>query len=388
MDRPTTSRRIIDDLGYAIVYLVLPIGLVFSTRSVPLFVGFGVAGLALAMVRDGRLGRWPAAMKGFAASPIGYTGFALLAWAALNPHLGSPIGVDFAAWVKFALSLGLVVAWAGASDVAGGPDRVRLRRFQIAGLLIVGAIVIIELNTFSMLRVSVGLNRESSITNRPVVTMAVLAALLIANTAGRREAILTALVAAFSTAVVFLSESESAKLYVVVLAGALAAATLAPRLTATIGIVITIATLLFAPLLFAAIAIPDIPWLESILRHGNAAHRISIWQAFIPHIYDRPFVSFGIAAEHFVVSATDPATGAVTYPQWHTHSMLLQAWINFGFVGVVLLSIAGVLIAKQLAALAGWPGKVGIELFFGFLAIADVSHSAWKERWVVIVDFS
>lgn len=161
MDRPTPSRSIIDDLGYVIVYLVLPIGLVFSTRSIPLFVGFGIAGLAVAMARNGRLKRWPAAMKGFALSPIGLAGIVLLAWAALNPHLGSPIGFDFNAWLKFALSLGLVVAWAGASEVAGAPDRARLRRYQIAGLLIVGAIIIVELNTYSMLRVSIGLNREA-----------------------------------------------------------------------------------------------------------------------------------------------------------------------------------------------------------------------------------
>lgn len=386
MDRPTTSSRIIDDLGYAIVYLVLPIGLIFSTRSVPLFVGFGVAGAALAMARSGRIGHWPAAMKGFALSPIGLAGIALLAWAALNPHLGSPIGVDFAAWAKFALSLGLVVAWAGASEIVP-PDRARFRRYQIAALLIVGVILIFEFYTSSALRVAVGVNRTSSITNRPVVTMAVLAALLIANTAGRREAIVTALVAGFSAAVVFLGESESAKLGVIVFAAALAAAAMAPRLTATIGIVAAIAVLVLAPLLFAAISVPDIPWLENLLRHGNAAHRISIWQAFIPHIFDRPLTGFGIGAEHFVVSAIDPATGAVTYPQWHTHSMLLQAWINFGLVGVTLLSLAGALIVKRLVALAGWPRATAIALFFALLTIAAVSHGAWQEWWVVLVGF-
>ena len=172
---------------------------------------------------------------------------------------------------------------------------------------------------------------------------------------------LTALTSSLAVAVVLGSDSETAKLAAVVgLAVTLAALRWPQRVTTVIKVVFCVG-LLFAPLfgrLPALAGLDTASWAPVGVRD-----RVAIWNATARASFEAPMRGIGIQSTRFT-EVSDPsgqasspakptAAAAPRRPAsqlgWHSHNAYLQAWLELGALGVVILLALGLALIGYVA---------------------------------------
>ncbi|HQF31048.1 MAG TPA: O-antigen ligase family protein [Hyphomicrobiales bacterium] len=370
--------------GFVLATALLPIVIVLATRAVPAGIGAATLLLLLAIAIDGGLAALGARLSSLGRNPVALGFLALVGWALVCPFFGSPYGLDGKAAARLAGSLALVALWWGVIGVAPRPPAALLRWLQLAGLFFAGALIVFERGNAYPIRTALGLEHWSHMTNRPSMVLAVFAIVFAATTLRRGTWPLALAVFAWAVHIVFAGESESTKLLVALFAVVLPVAWLLPRLAAWSVAGGAVAAMLLVPLVLPSLALPQAEWLQSFLQQASAAHRLAIWQSYLPYIFEHPIAGYGIGGEHRVMSTIDPATGATVAAQWHPHSMLIQGWINFGLVGVLVLSAIAIAIGREAGRLPAGPRAFTIALFAGVFAVASIGHGAWQEWWLVL----
>lgn len=375
--------------GFGLATGALPVVNFFSTRSAPAVVALGAALLLVSLALEGRLGDWRGELNRLSKSGLALIGAALVVWAIVVPFLGSPVPAGPFAELRFAGSLALIGLWYTLARTATSADHTSQRLTQFAGLLVCGALILIERRSGYSIRAAVGLDHLPHITNRTAVVLVVLTGLFLGGANRKADIALTAVAAVWCGLVVFLMiESQTAEFMVAVFVPALGLALVAPRTAAWSVATIAIALLLLGPILLTHFSLPDIDWLKPFLAAASATHRIEIWSSFAPYIFERPLTGYGVGAESMLMFGVDTTSGREVSLQAHPHSVLIQGWINFGLVGITMLALAVFRTVAALACLEAWPRAVGTALFASCFAAASVSHGAWQEWWMIIVGMS
>ena len=179
---------------------------------------------------------------------------------------------------------------------------------------------------------------------------------------------------------IFMSQSESAKLALIVVALAQTMLLLSIRWTARLVACVLIGLLVALPfLLDDAIAMFGVIGIGSHQPETYMA-RLQIWLGMLPYIERAPWFGNGVefvrGAGHVVA-----ATGERVFHN-HPHSFILQTWVDLGLVGVLLLGGVLASLIKLIAQLPQQPARMYLSMLLGVLAIWSVSHGMWQSWFV------
>lgn len=359
-----------------------PLTVVLQNRTMAPVALLGFAGVIL-------LG-WHRGWRPSAPPPLAWPMLALLGWAAISA-LWSP---DAGRALEGVLRLGALLALAllAADVLRREPPSALLPRAAAIGLATGIAAALFDDLTGNALRASVrGLREWGEALSFGLKNAASIIALMLPLAAFARtlpQALRIGMALAGGI-VVLLLPGESAKLAVLAGLGAGVAAAFAPRLTRhALGMVAVLAVLTLPWLLGAALP------RNAAALPASAAHRLLIWDFTAERIAERPWLGWGMDASRAIpggsgtpdaarqagfglTSEADAAwfTKAQLLPL-HPHNLALQAWLELGVVGALLLAwlLAG------LARAARSPAACGC-LAAG-LVIAMLSYGAWQYWWV------
>jgi O-antigen ligase len=292
-------------------------------------------------------------------------------------------------WGELAIPLasGLVIAASGHFR----PGRIESRALAMA-IAAAAIFMMAELATGLAVRIALDIGRQVTyIFNRPVLTCLVLlpaaaAGLLL----GRGRSPLDWLVCAVMIFVVaglsFDSESGAAGLGFLLLVLAWIAARLLPRVTLALMAFGFVATMALAPVLgrLGDEALPAS--LHERLANSHSRDRVDIWLSFGEAIMARPLLGTG-----FGTSSTldrHPVALEVSPPRrqllavGHPHSAPVQAWVETGAVGAILLTLAGLAFLRRLRHLAARDLAPRLALAGSAFGVATVAHGAWQGWWI------
>lgn len=367
-----------------------PLAMWAATRSAPLVLclaalAFLVAGLA----RRGAAGLWDGAAA-LLRSPLGLALLAFALWALLSTGWSHQPLAGLRMWGEFVLPAvaGLALAASGAFV----PER-RFSRLLALAVLLAAVLLGYEFLTGFGERKWLALDdrQQAFYFNRSILTCLVLAVPLIDRLwrgGGGADRLLAGLLGLVVTALVFLSDSEAAKLGLVVMAVAAAACALAPRLILSVIMAAFLATMAVAPVLGPMLEAELPAALRSRLQPSHEA-RIDIWESFGEAAMLRPLAGFGFNAA--ATLQDNPVAQRVSPPRramlgvGHPHSAPLQAWVDTGAVGAALLALSGWLLLLRIRRLPRARAVAPAAFFAGAFAIVVVAHGAWQGWWIAVL---
>jgi O-antigen ligase len=379
-------------LGLVLGFSVLPVAIIYSTRSAPLLLALAAVTLVYAEYRlDPQLKRIRRIVMGLPRQPLVILLFALSGLAMLSA-LWSPTPAQT---VSSALKL------AGAFFL-GGSWCALVARFQgrellpyLAGGLAVALLAFAKELLFSgPIR---GFYTEDAFVafelNRAIAQISAIAALFIALAALAGERVWQACAGAVGLAAIvltFASESQSTLAFWLFFGAIALMAGLAAR-AALAGVVLA-----------AGAALLAFPWaiqrwhpflaelfsaerLEAFARSANVEHRLVIWADYARIVPERFWAGWGMKAER---SLDLPSAFYANHPlhlHFHPHSVALELWTGLGLAGVllaaaVLLAFAG-MAARREKPIMAWTAA----LFAALAAVWLVSHGSWENWWLALV---
>lgn len=376
--------------GHALL-VALPLAMWAATRSAPLFLALSaLAFLAAALRRRGGAARLGGHLAAALRSPLGLAMLAFLLWALASASWSHRPLAGLRMWGEFMLPMaaGLVIAASGAFV----PER-RFSRLLALAVLLAAVLLGYEFLTGFTERkwLAIDDRQQAFYFNRSILTCLVLAVPLIDRLwrgGGGPDRLLAGLLGLVVTTLVFLSDSEAAKLGLVVMAVAAAACALAPRLTLPATMAAFVATMAVAPFLGPMLEAEMPASLRSRLQPSHES-RIDIWETFGEAAMLRPLAGFG-----FNASATlqdNPVAQRVSAPRrlmlgvGHPHSAPLQAWVDTGGVGAALLALSGLLLLLRIRRLPRGQAVAPAAFFAGAFAIVVVAHGAWQGWWIAVL---
>lgn len=377
--------------GHAVL-VALPLAMWAATRSAPLFLALSaLAFLAAALRQPGGSARLGARLAAALRSPVGLSMLAFLLWALVSASWSHRPLAGLRMWGEFALPMaaGLVVA---ASE-AFAPTR-RFSRLLALAVLLAALLLGYEFLTGFTERKWLALDdrQQAFYFNRSILTCLVLAVPLVdrlwRGAAGAVDRLLAGLLGLVVTALVFLSDSEAAKLGLVMMVVAAAACALAPRLILPAIMAAFLATMALAPALGPMLEAELPAALRSRLQPSHES-RIDIWESFGEAAMRRPLAGFGFNAA--ATLQDNPVAQQISAPRrvmlgvGHPHSAPLQAWVDTGAVGAALLALAGSLLLVRIRRLPRPRAVAPAAFVAGTFAIVVVAHGAWQGWWIAVL---
>ena len=339
-----------------------------------------VAGWALIdMVRGG--GR-----PGWAREPLPWVLALLLVWCALSASW-SVVPVQSLRLVApiFFVFLGVLVLL-GLADGLEASARRRVARFWLAGFAIAAAILALDFSFgFPLARLLAGAGPESPAERLTknydaAVIVLLMSAWPLVLAGGNRWTRWLPLAAA---AVLVLSAANlTAKVALVLAAGAYVLARWRAR-PVILGVAAAcILAVLAAPVIFAA-ADPDGPWagrVEQVRESG--LHRLHTWNFVAGRIAERPWLGWGLDSSPAIPGGDAEVRSGWPYLSLHPHNIGLQLWLELGVVGAVLGAAVLALIGRGLLGLDPAKSAVGVALLVTVFTAASLSYGMWQNWWL------
>lgn len=376
-------------LGHGLL-AALPLAMWAATRSAPLFLALAALAFLVAAVAGEGLVPMRVRLWKLLSSPLGLLLLVFALWALLSTSWSHRPVAGLRMWGEFMLPVlaGLAIAASGAFV----PSR-RFMRVLAVTVILAACLLYYEFVTEFAVRKWLALDRrqESFYFNRAALTCLILAVPVIHclwQEGGGRDRALAGLVGLVVATLVFASDSEAAKLGLVVMVAARLALAVAPRLTLAATAAAFLATMALAPAIGPALEAEMPAALRSHLQPSHEV-RIDIWETFGEAAMLRPVLGYG-----FNAAATldqNPVAQRISQPRrallpiGHPHSAPLQAWVDTGLVGAALLAAAGLLLLVRLRRLSPTRAAMPAAFFAGCFAIVVVAHGAWQGWWIAIL---
>lgn len=368
--------------------MLMPLAMWLANRSAPLMLGLAAAAFLGAALLSGSIGVSLARLRLLLKAPVALAVAAFLAWALVSIGWSHKPSASLQAWGE--LVLPIVFALAIAVSGQWRPTPLLLRALAIT-IIVAAVLVMIELASGLSQRAAIGTGKMMSfVFNRPAIVLLLLAVptgyALWSRPAGWFDRALAGLLAAVIIVFVFRSESEAAKLGVLVLMPCWVLAALAPRVVLAATALAFVLTMAIAPVLglTAEKLVPS--FVLNRLDVMSAQARIDIWDSFGEVARARPIAGagFGTSAtmhEH-KVAAEVSTEHRTLLGVGHPHDMPLQAWAETGMIGAGLLTLAGLLLLARLRRLPTAELAPRLALFAAAFSIATVGHGAWQGWWI------
>ena len=378
-------------LGYGLL-AATPLAMWLANRSAPLLLALAAGCFVAAALIDGRPAELSGRLRRMMATPIGIAIGAFLLWSLISV-VWSPRPV---ASLRDLGEFSVPIACAAAIAASGRfrPPLPWLRALAIATILAC-LLCIIELASGLSQRAALGLGKLMAfVFNRPAITALVLAFPVVHglwSAAGRRasDRVLAVMVVLAVIALALRSESASARLGLAVGASCWLAASFWPRVARWVVGIGFVVTLTLAPIL-GMLAQDYMPaTLLKRLPPMTGQARIDIWQSFGEAARARPLIGAGFGTsptldQNPVAALVSPERRALL-AVGHPHDMPLQAWVETGAVGALLIGIAGLLLLARLGRLPPREAAPRLALFAAAFAISVVGHGAWQGWWLAVL---
>ncbi|MGO4736705.1 O-antigen ligase family protein [Bosea sp. 2KB_26] len=323
------------------------------------------------------------------ATPVGLSLAAFFAWANVSILWSHDPVASLRMWGELVLPVGFALAIAASGRFR--PQPAWLKALAVA-IIFACLLSIVELASGLSQRATLGVGKLFGfVFNRPAITALVLAVptahgLWRSSDARRSNRLLAAVLVLAVAALALKSESASARLGIVVCMICWLLSLYLPRLMLAAVAGAFVLTMAMAPVL--GIAAEN--WLPSQILNRFAVMtgqaRIDIWLSFGEVARSSPLhgAGFGTSTSmHLHPLATEVSpTHKELFAVGHPHDMPLQAWAETGLIGVSLLTLAGLLLLRQLSRLPTPEMAPRLALFAAAFAIAVVGHGAWQGWWI------
>lgn len=368
--------------------MLMPLAMWLANRSAPLMLGLAAAAFLGAALLSEPAGTGAARLRRLLSAPATLAIAAFLAWALVSIGWSHRPLSSLQAWGELVLPIVFAVVIAASGQWSRNPAFLRALALAI---LVAAVLLMIELASGLSQRAALGTGKMMAfVFNRPAIVLLLLAVpavhALWFRPAGWFDRALAALLAAVVIVFVFRSESEAAKLGVLILVPCWALAAIAPRVALAATALALVLTMGIAPLLgpMAEKLVPS--FVLNRLDVMSAQARIDIWDSFGEVARARPIAGagFGTSAtmhEH-PVAAEVSTEHRTLLGVGHPHDMPLQAWAETGVIGAGLLTLAGLLLLARLRRLPAAELAPRLALFAAAFSIATVGHGAWQGWWI------
>lgn len=214
---------------------------------------------------------------------------------------------------------------------------------------------------------------------------AIAAIMLCANPALKRYFV--ALLVASAVFAIGASDSQTAKLALIVGAGVALAATWS--LDWTRRLLMTgwgMVCLLILPITFGlqAIEINRYTTAKELLAGASPAIRIEILAAYSSRVMERPIFGHGTNMSYVIGPQSDAETESATGHaatggmRQHPHNVYMQVWFELGAVGAVLLTLVGVSILSAIAKLPSCAQPMAYVTFAVVATVLAPSYGMWQ----------
>lgn len=165
-----------------------------------------------------------------------------------------------------------------------------------------------------------------------------------------------------------------------------------PRLSAAVMGGSVAVAFLVAPM--AMVRLPPVPDLAASIKimPNSMMHRLCIWRFTADHILERPILGWGFDASRTLPGGEDNIPVPVRAFEkivmidaqampLHPHNLMLQVWLEMGFVGVVgfIVLAVSVIFAALRHHLLTAPA---LGMVAGVLVVGAASFGAWQAWWV------
>ncbi len=366
----------------------MPLAMWLANRSAPLMLGLAAAAFLGAALLSEPAGTSAARLRRLLSAPAALAIAAFLAWALVSIGWSHRPLSSLQAWGELVLPIVFAVVIAASGQWSRNPAFLRALALAI---LVAAVLLMIELASGLSQRAALGTGKMMAfVFNRPAIVLLLLAVPAVhafwSRPAGWFDRALAALLAVVVIVFVFRSESEAAKLGVLILVPCWALAAFAPRLALSVTALAFVFTMAIAPLLgpMAEKLVPS--FVLNRLDVMSAQARIDIWDSFGEVARARPIAGagFGTSAtmhEH-PVAAEVSTEHRTLLGVGHPHDMPLQAWAETGVIGAGLLTLAGLLLLARLRRLPAAELAPRLALFAAAFSIATVGHGAWQGWWI------
>lgn len=119
------------------------------------------------------------------------------------------------------------------------------------------------------------------------------------------------------------------------------------------------------------------------LRQSFAMLRVEIWHELVNHVHAQPLWGYGIEAAKSL--PLDPAALSVNIRKvLHPHNVILQFWVEFGLLGIVVLCACLTRFFEHMTKIArtAAAGRFYMTLFIPVFAVSCVAYGFWQSWWI------
>jgi O-antigen ligase len=378
-----------------VLLVLLPLAMWLANRSAPLVLGLAALCFAAAAVARFGWAAWLSRLRGVLGGAVGLSLCGFLAWSLLTVAWSHRPIQSLAMWGEFALPLtsGVVIVASGCFR----PERAESRALAVA-VIAAAAFMMAELATGLSARIAFDIGKQVTyIFNRPALTCLVLlpaaaAGLLAGKRAAPADRLLCAALFFAVAGIAIYSDSGASGLGLLIMGLIWIAARLLPRLTLAAVALGFLATMALAPAMgrVADGAMPQS--LHERLAGSHTRDRVDIWLSFGEAAMARPLLGAGFGTSptldrHPVALEVSPPR-RVLLAVGHPHSAPVQAWVETGAVGALLLTFAGLAFLWRLRRLQASALASRLALAAAGFGVATVAHGAWQGWWIAALALS
>ncbi len=115
---------------------------------------------------------------------------------------------------------------------------------------------------------------------------------------------------------------------------------------------------------------------------GYAMHRMEIWDFISRYALDQPWTGFGIEATRHIKNFD---SAMLYHPDpyiLHPHNFAVQFWIEFGVIGVAVLSGFIGMLLWQISKLEPSRARIYLPTLYSVIAVASTGYGIWQSWWL------
>lgn len=370
----------------AIAFASMPLAMAVAHRSAPLFVTLAAALALAASMDEGGVRALAARTRTTLRTPLGAAMLAFLAYAALSVAWSPAPGASLYALGEFVLSIAASLVLALAL-----PSRAPRWLWPLLAGAVVAAALVIVIDIWAGLpfRRSLGLRTNSSVYNRPTLTLLVLAPPLIAALWMQERRRLAGAVGVAVALASLRSDSGAAVLGLIVGCAAWPVALRWRSAAVALAAAALVAAMALAPLTGDILQRLLPPAAHQHLEGSSSQARVDIWRSFGAAVREQPWLGAGFAPGTAFAQSRGAAAVAPGYraflPVGHPHNGALQIWSELGVAGAFLALAVLALVMRELAALPAAAFAPSLALVAAATVVSVVGHGLWQGWWAAVI---
>jgi O-antigen ligase len=118
-------------------------------------------------------------------------------------------------------------------------------------------------------------------------------------------------------------------------------------------------------------------------KHSYVGARFEVWDYISQKVFDAPIFGHGIEFTRTYDEFETQARYSNVTSVLHPHSFIMQLWIEFGAVGILLaISVFTAILSFIYRRLRGNERRAALAMFLSFLVVSGFSYGMWQSWWL------